>query len=215
MDKPVYSILIYNAYIAVTYDNGLLLMNFDNSNGCGKDVIKRFENHNAVVTCLCLVDKLLASGSWDKVIKIWQIEKGECLNTLVGHDDGISSLINLNNLLISSSWDNTIRVWNPRTAHLVNSFEIGKGAVYCLCSYSNHEILSGSWDETINLVNIYTGIPSYKIKNISKISNMMKISPNSIALVRGSEIHIYSIYRYKLIFTLNCPSNIFAIFLLK
>lgn len=35
---------------------------------------------------------LLASGGMDNLIKIWDIDKFECIQTLVGHESYISSL---------------------------------------------------------------------------------------------------------------------------
>ena len=37
-------------------------------------------------------DQLIVSGSFDNSIKIWDVETGECLNTLKGHSNGIRSV---------------------------------------------------------------------------------------------------------------------------
>ena len=70
-------------------------------------------NHTAAVTCLALwKDNLLASGSIDNKIKIWNIETNQLINTLTGHTDDVTSLVVLDeNRLASSSNDKTIRVY--------------------------------------------------------------------------------------------------------
>ena len=54
----------------------------------------------------------LSAGS-DKLIKLWNIEKGECIGTLAGHSDSVYCLIKLNSYqILSASLDRTMRLWN-------------------------------------------------------------------------------------------------------
>jgi WD40 repeat protein len=58
----------------------------------------------------------LASGSFDKTIKIWNVNDGSLLSTLIGHSDRVSSLALLaDGNLASGSFDLSINVWNTRT----------------------------------------------------------------------------------------------------
>ena len=55
----------------------------------------------------------LASGSWDKTIRVWDTDTGECKQVLKGHTDLVSSLVVLpTGELASGPWDKTIRVWH-------------------------------------------------------------------------------------------------------
>ena len=60
----------------------------------------------------------MASGSCDKSIKIWNADTfGECLNTLIGHSEYVTSLQLLaNNKLASGSCDKSIKIWNIDTS---------------------------------------------------------------------------------------------------
>jgi len=60
-----------------------------------------------------LFDDYLASGSVDKTIKIWQVSSGECIHTLCGHTDTVTSLcVNVEGKLVSASWDKTLKMMN-------------------------------------------------------------------------------------------------------
>jgi len=58
--------------------------------------------------------KFIASGSYDRTIKIWNPVNGELLRTLTGHEDIVTSVsISPNGKLIASgSEDDTIKIWN-------------------------------------------------------------------------------------------------------
>ncbi|TVQ45181.1 MAG: WD40 repeat domain-containing protein, partial [Gloeocapsa sp. DLM2.Bin57] len=57
--------------------------------------------------------RFLASGSWDKTLKIWHVETGKLIRTLTGHSNWVNS-VNYSpdgRFLASGSRDNTIRIW--------------------------------------------------------------------------------------------------------
>ncbi|MDE0012610.1 MAG: dockerin type I domain-containing protein [Candidatus Poribacteria bacterium] len=57
----------------------------------------------------------LASGDYDKVIRVWEAKTGELLGTLRGHKAGVTSLafsLDGSNTLASGSWDRTVQVWD-------------------------------------------------------------------------------------------------------
>jgi WD40 repeat protein len=64
---------------------------------------------------------LLAAGSNDNLIRIWNPRTGDLIKTLTGHSGSISSLSFIENdrFLLSASMDGTARLWNLKTGHWV------------------------------------------------------------------------------------------------
>ncbi|KAF7796869.1 hypothetical protein EIP86_008054 [Pleurotus ostreatoroseus] len=95
--------------------------------------LRLFKGHTAPVTTIAFYDKvkgsgdekLLISGSWDKTVKVWDVETGRVLSSTEAHDDFVKTLLVIPSLdlLISSGSDKLIRFWN------LSAFEEGKPLV--------------------------------------------------------------------------------------
>ena len=72
--------------------------------------------HSSVVHSLVFSPdgKMLASGSWDHTIKLWDVVSGAELRTLKGHSDRVTSVAFSpdGKMLASGSWDHTIKLWD-------------------------------------------------------------------------------------------------------
>ena len=85
-------------------------------------VIKKFKGGDGEILYIDFFNngeqKLLATASTDKLIKIWDLESGELLFTLKGHTKSVScvTFIDENNLL-SGSADKTVQLWNFRNSN--------------------------------------------------------------------------------------------------
>ena len=66
---------------------------------------------------------VLASGSYDKSIKLWDVATGEEIRTLTGHMYAIYSVTFSpdGRTLASASYDKTIKLWNVRTGELTHT----------------------------------------------------------------------------------------------
>jgi WD40 repeat protein len=102
-------------------------------------------------------NKILISGSGDKTIKLWNVENGNCLSILEGHESNIECLQTISDDVIASgSMDQSIKIWNIKTKKCINTLQGHKQSVLCLLVLSDDILVSGSMDQTIKLWNIKT-----------------------------------------------------------
>ncbi|KAM0407432.1 hypothetical protein ACHAPD_012239 [Fusarium lateritium] len=68
---------------------------------------------------------LIASGSNDMTVKIWNVATGEEQRTLEGHTDSVRSVVFSKDgtLIASGSYDKTVKIWNVATGINVKSFD--------------------------------------------------------------------------------------------
>ncbi len=118
--------------------------------------------HSDWVRCMSFTpDSLkLVSGSFDKTIKLWQLETGTELYTLGERLKGVFALAVSpdGKLLASGSWDETIELWNLETGSLLYNLSQHKASVRALAiAPDSKTLISGSFDQTIVLWSLPDG----------------------------------------------------------
>ncbi len=99
------------------------------------------------------IEKILASASGDRTIKLWNLADGSCINTLCGHMQSVLRLywINKGMQMVSSGADGLIKVWNlVKSENIATYNEHDEGKVWAL-AYSETEgkIFSGGSDSKV------------------------------------------------------------------
>ncbi|KAI9706487.1 MAG: hypothetical protein M1836_003493 [Candelina mexicana] len=118
----------------------------------GRCSTKFFRGHTNGVMCLQFDDNILATGSYDATIKIWDIDSGEEVRTLRGHGSGIRCLQFDDTKLISGSMDRSLKVWNWRTGHCISTYTGHSGGIISL-HFDSTLLASGSMDKTVKIWN--------------------------------------------------------------
>ena len=69
--------------------------------------------------------KFAISGSKDRTIKLWDLEKGLVVGNWTGHEGSVISVAfgPYGKLALSGSADKTVRLWNVRTGRVIETFE--------------------------------------------------------------------------------------------
>ncbi len=94
---------------------------------------------------------ILASGSGDRTIKLWNKNTGDLLRTLSGHGNWVGSVaFDSKDILASGDGSDTI-LWNKNTGNLLRTLS-GHGSVVLSVAFDSNDILaSGSADRSIKL----------------------------------------------------------------
>ena len=102
---------------------------------------------------------LLASGSWDGTVKLWDVATQQSFTTLDEHTSGVLSVSFSRDgaLLASGSHDRTVRLWDVATQQSFTTLDEHTGEVSSVSFSRDGALLaSGSWDGTVKLWDIAT-----------------------------------------------------------
>ncbi|KAF9584842.1 hypothetical protein BGW38_004958 [Lunasporangiospora selenospora] len=117
---------------------------------------RAFRGHTDGVMCLQFDDSFLITGSYDNTAKVWNIETGECLRTLVGHVLCVRALHFDDAKLITGSMDRTLKIWNYHTGQCIRTLQGHTDGIVTL-DFDSRILASGSADATIKIWNFATG----------------------------------------------------------
>ena len=124
------------------------------------------------IECLCtLPNRILASGSWDKTIKIWEIEKRALMCTLCGHNDIVYVVCYIREgLLVSGSRDNCLVIWSKSQAgcttySLRERLTGHRSTIRGIIRINKREIMSGEENGNLRMWDIDQGICIRHIKH--------------------------------------------------
>ena len=151
----------------------------------GRCSTKVFKGHTNGVMCLQFDDHILASGSYDTTIKIWDINTGEELRTLRGHANGIRCLQFDNTKLISGSLDHTIKVWNWRTGECISTYNGHSDGVITL-HFDSTILASGSRDKTVKIWN-FEDKSTFVLRGHTDWVNSVKVDSASRTVFSASD----------------------------
>jgi F-box and WD-40 domain protein MET30 len=151
----------------------------------GRCSTKTFRGHTNGVMCLQFFDNILATGSYDATIKIWDIETASEVRTLTGHLKGVRCLQFDDTKLISGSLDGTLKVWNWRTGECLSTYRGHVGGVIGL-HFDGDLLVSASVDKTIKIWN-FRDKSIFTLRGHTDWVNAVKIDPTSRTILSASD----------------------------
>ncbi|RLG07116.1 MAG: hypothetical protein DRN68_05855, partial [Thaumarchaeota archaeon] len=134
--------------------------------------------------------KLLASGSADNTVKLWEVATGRELRTLTGHVDIVLSVSFSpdGKLLASGSFDNTVKLWEVATGRELRTLTGHKDRVLSVSFSPDGKLLaSGSDDNTIKLWDVTTGKELRTLAGHMDDVESVAFSPDGRLLASGSD----------------------------
>ncbi len=115
-------------------------------------VPQTLHGYQGPATNLALNQRIIAAGSWDKTIQLWNW-RGNLMSVLKGHTDRVwqVAISPDGQTLASASWDQTVKLWHP-DGELLDTLQGHRDRVGGVAfSPEGNEIASASWDQTIKI----------------------------------------------------------------
>jgi WD40 repeat protein len=133
--------------------------------------------------------KILATGSDDKTIKLWNIETQAEIRTLKGNNPWIWTVAFSpdGKTLASGGADNNLKLWNVSTGEELPSLKGHKDGIASVAFSPDGQILAtGSLDKTIKLWNLSTGNLIRTLAGHSQAVSSLTFSPDGKTFASGS-----------------------------
>lgn len=130
------------------FPNGRLIVGFQNGDlwlfNNEAEQIQELKGHTAEISVLFqLTNGDIASGSWDKTLRIWDKKTGICKHELKGHGHYISCAAELpTGDIISACVDGSLRIWDRQTGRCQSILEGHHSQVEKLLVLPNGNVIS-------------------------------------------------------------------------
>jgi len=176
----------------------------------GVKLLRTLEGHQGIVRSVAFdpQGEMLASGSQDNTVKLWDVQSGKLLRTLKGHHDMINSVTfdPQDGTLASGSVDNTVKLWQSKNGKLLRTLNAHQSMVTSVVfNPQGGTLASGGGDKTVKLWQSESGKLLRTFKGHQNIVNSVAFNPQSTTLASGSwdrTIKLWDVSSGKLIRTL-------------
>ncbi len=148
------------------------------------------KGHADTVSCLAFSPdgRWLASGSFDRTVRVWQYGDGKQATVLKGHEDSVLALAFSANgqWLVSASSDKTVRLWRWQEGNSVIVLHGHQEAVLSLAASPDGQFFAtGSADGCIRLFRWTNGQMIWRSKPMKAFVNALAFSPDGRWLAFG------------------------------
>lgn len=152
--------------------------------------------HKDYVRCGCLIDKLIVSGSYDNMVKLWDPRVDE-LKPVIEYDHGhsVESFCTRSETLLISVGGNKLHVFDMIAGKTLTSL-IPKHhkTITCVANYNNKFLLTGGLDGYLNILDFnYEYITRFNYDE----SQILSLAANPKLVAVGFNNHNVHIKRFK------------------
>lgn len=149
--------------------------------------VRVLRGHTDGVMCVRICDSLnvVMTGSYDKTVRIWNLETGELIRTLEGHTRCVRALQFDSAKLVTGAMDNTLKIWDWHAGRCIRTLEGHTGGVLSL-HFDSRVLASGSTDHTIRVWNFKAG-ECCTLTGHTEWVNSVRLCPQDNMLLSASD----------------------------
>ncbi|EMD84659.1 hypothetical protein COCHEDRAFT_1167455 [Bipolaris maydis C5] len=149
------------------------------------------ESHSASVRAVVFSPdgQLVASASWDSIVRVWETATGHCRSVLEGHSREVNAVVFSpdGQLVASASADSTVRVWETATGHCRSVLEGHSREVNAVVFSPDRQLVASvSWDSTVRVWETATGQCHSVLEGHSGSVNAVVFSPDGQLVASAS-----------------------------
>lgn len=144
-----------NRLVATASDDKSVRLFDTRSPSSGVGPIKTLSGHTNYVFCVAFNPQanMVASGSFDETVRVWDVKAGKCLKVLPAHSDPVTA-VDFNrdgSLIVSGSYDGLCRIWDASTGHCLKTLIYDENPPVSFVKFSPNGkfLLVGTLDNTL------------------------------------------------------------------
>ena len=157
------------------------------------------EGHTNVVASVAFSrdSSQLISGSWDRSVRVWNVETGKPIQTFSGHRDWVFDLVVKQDGSLLSASQNTIRHWRPAEEEVEVFGGLGGATVNAVAfSTDGRLVATGGRDGTVKVWQVGDDAPQAVFTGFESWVSCLAISPDHktwVTATRGGHIRLFDL----------------------
>jgi WD40 repeat protein len=157
--------------------------------------------------------RFLASGSFDRTVRIWDTSDGSELRCFLGHDQGVQDVAFAldGRRVASASQDGTVCVWDAVTGTQLHCFRGHGDLVNCVAfSPDGGHLASGSFDSTVRVWDGETGMPESCFRGHLFVVHAVAFAPDGQRLASAGgdgAIRVWDVKASREVLSIPCPGG--------